>query len=349
MANDTPFGLAAYFFTRDLGRCWRVAEALEYGIVGVNEGITSTEIAPFGGMKESGIGREGSHHGIEEFLETKYTLMGGLVADPATRSCVRRGLRVRQRHSTATAGKAMSNDAFKAAAAERALEYVESGMRLGLGTGSTAAKFVDLLGKKVSGGLDVVCVATSQATQAQAEALGIRMSTLDEMPFLDLTIDGADEVDGDLRLIKGGGGALLREKIVATASGRMVVIADVSKKVETLGAFPLPLEVVPFGLTATRNMITALAADAGCEGEISVRTLSGGKPFLTDSGNLILECHFGAHRGAGGIGRGPEAHPRCRRERLVHRHCRSCRHRRRGRYYVDRRRGRRRADQHLVP
>ncbi len=187
----------------------------------------------------------------------------------------------------------MSNDAFKAAAAERALEYVESGMRLGLGTGSTAAKFVDLLGKKVSAGLDVVCVATSQATQAQAEALGIRMSTLDEMPFLDLTVDGADEVDGDLRLIKGGGGALLREKIVATASGRMVVIADASKKVETLGAFPLPLEVVPFGLTATRNMITALAADAGCEGEISVRTLSGGKPFLTDSGNLILDCHFG--------------------------------------------------------
>ena len=187
----------------------------------------------------------------------------------------------------------MNNDAFKAASAERALEYVESGMRLGLGTGSTAAKFVDLLGKKVSAGLDVVCVATSQATQAQAEALGIRMSTLDEMPFLDLTVDGADEVDGDLRLIKGGGGALLREKIVATASGRMVVIADAAKKVATLGAFPLPLEVVPFGLTATRNMITALAADAGCEGEISVRTLSAGKPFFTDSGNLILDCHFG--------------------------------------------------------
>jgi ribose 5-phosphate isomerase A len=187
----------------------------------------------------------------------------------------------------------MSNDAFKAAAAERALEYVESGMRLGLGTGSTAAKFVDLLGKKVSTGLDVVCVATSQATQAQAEALGIRMSTLDDTPFLDLTVDGADEVDGDLRMIKGGGGALLREKIVATASGRMVVIADTSKKVETLGAFPLPLEVVPFGLTATRNMITALAADAGCEGDLKVRMLPGGKPFLTDSGNLILDCHFG--------------------------------------------------------
>jgi ribose 5-phosphate isomerase A len=187
----------------------------------------------------------------------------------------------------------MSSDALKVAAAERAIEFVESGMRLGLGTGSTAAKFVDLLGKKVAGGLDVVCVATSQATQEQAEALGIRMATLDDMPFLDLTVDGADEIDGDLRLIKGGGGALLREKIVATASGRMVVIADASKKVATLGAFPLPLEVAPFGLTATRNMITALAADVGCEGDIKVRVLAGGKPFLTDGGNLILDCHFG--------------------------------------------------------
>jgi ribose 5-phosphate isomerase A len=187
----------------------------------------------------------------------------------------------------------MSHDALKVAAAERAVEYVESGMRLGLGTGSTAAKFVDLLGKKVAAGLDVICVATSGATQAQAEGLGIRMATLDELPFLDLTVDGADEVDGDLRLIKGGGGALLREKIVATASGRLVVIADASKKVDTLGAFPLPLEVVPFGLTATRNMITALAADVGCEGDLRVRMLTGGKPFLTDGGNLILDCHFG--------------------------------------------------------
>jgi ribose 5-phosphate isomerase A len=187
----------------------------------------------------------------------------------------------------------MRNDALKVAAAERALEYVESGMRLGLGTGSTAAKFVDLLGKKVAAGLDVVCVATSAATQAQAEALGVRMATLDDIPFLDLTVDGTDEVDSELRLIKGGGGALLREKIVATASGRMVVIADTSKKVDTLGAFPLPLEVVPFGLTATRNMITALAADVGCEGDLRVRVLPGGKPFITDSGNLILDCHFG--------------------------------------------------------
>jgi len=187
----------------------------------------------------------------------------------------------------------MGKDAFKVAAAEQALRYVEDGMRVGLGTGSTAAKFVDALGRKVAGGLNVVCVATSQATQAQAEALGIPMSTLDEQQFLDLTVDGADEIDGALRLIKGGGGALLREKIVATASASMIVIADASKQVTTLGAFPLPLEVVSFGLSATRNMITALAADAGCEGELRLRTLADGKPFITDNGNLILDCHFG--------------------------------------------------------
>jgi ribose 5-phosphate isomerase A len=188
----------------------------------------------------------------------------------------------------------MDADALKLVAAERALQYVEPGMKLGLGTGSTAAKFVDLLGPKVKAGLDVVCVATSEATQVRAEALGIRMTTLDEMPFLDLTVDGADELDSELRLIKGGGGALLREKIVATASGRMIVIADATKRVETLGKFPLPLEVVPFGLTATHNMIVALAADAGCEGEITVRKLANGKPYLTDSGNYILECAFGS-------------------------------------------------------
>jgi len=187
----------------------------------------------------------------------------------------------------------MSQDNLKTEAAEHALEYVESGMRLGLGTGSTAARFVDALGRKVAAGLNVVCVATSEATQQQAEALGIRMTTLDEQPFLDLAVDGADEIDPQLRMIKGGGGALLREKIVATTSARMLVIADASKRVETLGKFPLPVEVVPFGLTATRNMLTALASDAGCEGEIIVRTGADGKPFRTDSGNLILDCHFG--------------------------------------------------------
>ncbi len=188
----------------------------------------------------------------------------------------------------------MSNDAWKLAAAERALQYVEPGMKLGLGTGTTAAKFVDVLGPKVKAGLDVTCVATSKATEARAQALGIRMTTLDEMPFLDLTVDGADQLDEELRLIKGGGGALLREKIVATASGRMIVIADATKRVAVLGSHPLPLEVVQFGVTATRNMVIALAADAGCEGEITLRQGADGKPFITDSGNYILDCAFGS-------------------------------------------------------
>jgi len=166
-------------------------------------------------------------------------------------------------------------------------------MKLGLGTGSTAAKFVDLLGAKVKGGLDVIGVPTSEATRVHAEALGIRLTTLDDQPHLDLTIDGADEIDDTLQIIKGGGGALLREKIVASASDRLVVIADVSKRVRVLGAFPLPLEVVRFGLTATRNMVQVLAADAGCSGSITLRTGADGQPFVTDSGNYILDCAFG--------------------------------------------------------
>ena len=177
-------------------------------------------------------------------------------------------------------------------------------MRLGLGTGSTAAKFVDLLGKKVAGGLDVVCVATSEATQAQAEALGIRMATLDEMPFLDLTVDGADELDGELRLIKGGGGACCARRSSPPPRGAWSSSPTHPSKSRRSGRFPLPVEVVPFGLTATRNMIEALAADAGCEGEIKVRVLAGGKPFLTDSGNLILDCAFRPHRRARGARRG---------------------------------------------
>ena len=187
----------------------------------------------------------------------------------------------------------MSNDDWKRLAAEHAIKHVEPGMKLGLGTGSTAAKFVELLGEKVKGGLNVVCVPTSEATRVQAAGLGIKLSTLDETPFLDVTVDGADEIDGELRLIKGGGGALLREKIVATASGRVIIIADVSKRVETLGAFALPIEVVPFGLTATRNMIESLAGDVGCNGDIKLRIKGDGKPFVTDNGNHILDCAFG--------------------------------------------------------
>src|SRR5262245_32912888 len=133
-------------------------------------------------------------------------------------------------------------------------------MRLGLGTGSTATHFVELLAERVRGGLGVIGVATAEATRALAEKLGIPLTTLDETPELDLTVDGADEVALDLNLIKGGGGALLREKIVAAASARMVVIADGSKLVEVLGRFPLPVEVVSFGFAATRRKIEAAAA-----------------------------------------------------------------------------------------
>ena len=142
----------------------------------------------------------------------------------------------------------MDIEAQKRQAAARALDWVRPGMRLGLGTGSTARHFVDLLGERVRGGLDVVGVPTSEATRAQAQSLNIPLTTLDETPALDLTVDGADEIAPDLTLIKGGGGALLREKIVATASAAMIVIADDGKWVPVLGRFALPIEVMPFGL-----------------------------------------------------------------------------------------------------
>ncbi|HEY4142071.1 MAG TPA: ribose-5-phosphate isomerase RpiA, partial [Pseudolabrys sp.] len=149
----------------------------------------------------------------------------------------------------------MSAEDQKRAAAARAVEFVRSGMKLGLGTGSTAKHFVDLVGERVKAGLDVICVPTSEATHAQAKGLGIPLTTLDETPALDLTVDGADEIDPQLVLTKGGGGALLREKIVAAASARMIVISDPSKLVPALGKFPLPVEVTPFGYTATRQAV----------------------------------------------------------------------------------------------
>ncbi|MEL6288408.1 MAG: ribose-5-phosphate isomerase RpiA [Pseudomonadota bacterium] len=185
-----------------------------------------------------------------------------------------------------------SQDELKRRAAERAIELIEPGMKLGLGTGSTTAYFIELLGMRASKGLDVVGVPTSDRTRRQCEAVGIPLTTLDTEPYLDLTVDGADELDGELRLIKGGGGALLREKIVATASERMVVLADASKQVETLGAFPLPVEVIEFGLGATCAILETLAGDAGCTGELTVRKGADGQPFRTDSGNLIVDCAF---------------------------------------------------------
>ncbi|WP_245416294.1 ribose-5-phosphate isomerase RpiA [Microvirga sp. 17 mud 1-3] len=166
-------------------------------------------------------------------------------------------------------------------------------MRLGLGTGSTAAYFVAALGARVREGLSVVGVPTSEATREQAQREGIPLTTLDETPELDLTVDGADEIDDDLRLIKGGGGALLREKIVASSSRRMIVIADGSKRVSRLGRFPLPIEVVPFGLRATQVAIEKLLETLEMSGEIHLRRTADGTPYITDGGHFILDAHLG--------------------------------------------------------
>jgi ribose 5-phosphate isomerase A len=184
----------------------------------------------------------------------------------------------------------MDAEAQKREAAARAVQFVESGMRLGLGTGSTVKHFLDLLAERLRDGCKVVGVPTSEATRAHAERLGIPLTTLDETPELDLTIDGADEVGPELTLIKGGGGALLREKIVAAASKRMIVIADESKWVATLGRFPLPIEVVPFGVTATRMKIEAAAAAAGAAGPAQLRRDKEGTIVRTDGGNCILDA-----------------------------------------------------------
>jgi ribose 5-phosphate isomerase A len=173
-----------------------------------------------------------------------------------------------------------------------ALEAVEPGMRLGLGTGSTATWFVRLLGEKVAAGLDVVGVPTSERTAVLAREAGVPLTTLDDVDGLDLAVDGADEFDPDLNLIKGGGGALLREKIVAADSRRMIVITDESKAVDTLGAFALPIEVVTFGLAATLRGITAAAARAGAGGALVLRTDSAGGPRVTDQGNWIVDAQF---------------------------------------------------------
>jgi ribose 5-phosphate isomerase A len=186
----------------------------------------------------------------------------------------------------------MSVETYKRAAAARALDFVRSGMRLGLGTGSTAWHFVDLLGEQVRAGLKVVGVPTSEATRAQAEKLGIPLTTLDEIPELDLTVDGADEIALDLTLIKGGGGALLREKVVASASARMVVIADETKWVATLGRFPLPIEIVPFGATVTRRAVEAAAAATACPGPAPLRQGQDGHAFVTDGGHWLLDAQL---------------------------------------------------------
>jgi ribose 5-phosphate isomerase A len=173
------------------------------------------------------------------------------------------------------------SDALKRQAAQAAMAEIRSGMRIGLGTGSTAKHFVDLLGAEVAKGFECLCVPTSEVTAKQAQGLGIPLATLDDIDWLDITIDGADEIDREFRLIKGGGGALLREKIVAAASERMVVIADASKLVDTLGKFPLPIEINPFGMAATTHAVRKVMI--GHEAKV----------YVTDGGHYILDASFG--------------------------------------------------------
>jgi ribose 5-phosphate isomerase A len=185
-------------------------------------------------------------------------------------------------------------DEAKRAAAARALEMVQDGMTLGLGSGSTAGWFVRLLSERIrEGGLAVTCVATSSATVWLAEELGVPLCKLEDVAHIDLTVDGADEIDDRLNLIKGGGAALLQEKIVASASDRMVVIADESKRVARLGAFPLPVEIVRFGWSVTRRAVGELIASADVDGDrVDVRMGKNG-PLVTDEGNFIIDLHLG--------------------------------------------------------
>lgn len=184
-------------------------------------------------------------------------------------------------------------DTAKFVAAKRAVEFVEDGMRVGLGTGSTAAWMVRCLGELVRDeGLRITGVPTSLRTADLARQQGINVVSLDEAKWLDLTIDGTDEFDADLCLIKGGGGAHLLEKIVATASDRMVVIADPSKSVDALGAFPLPLEVVPFGWQTSKNLVEEMLVSMDVLGQTTTLRMNGSVPFVSDEGNYIIDLHL---------------------------------------------------------
>lgn len=184
-------------------------------------------------------------------------------------------------------------DKAKFVAAKKATEYVKTGMKVGLGTGSTAAWLVQCLGEMVrNDGLRIKGVPTSSRTAQLAREVGIEVISLDEAKWLDLTIDGTDEYDGNLNLIKGGGGAHLQEKIVATASDQMIVIADVTKKVETLGAFPLPVEVIPFGWLTTKTLIEETLIGMDVLGQSTSLRMNGDAPYITDEGNFILDLHL---------------------------------------------------------
>lgn len=184
-------------------------------------------------------------------------------------------------------------DKAKFVAAKRAVDFVEDGMRVGLGTGSTAAWMVRCLGELVrEEGLRIKGVPTSSRTAHLAREVGIEVISLDEAKWLDLTIDGADEFDGDLNLIKGGGGSLLQEKIVATASDQKIVIADIGKEVERLGAFPLPIEVIPFGWQTTKTLVEEMLISMDVLGRDATLRMVGDRPFVTEEGNHILDLHL---------------------------------------------------------
>ncbi len=191
----------------------------------------------------------------------------------------------------------MANDQEKEAAARASLRFVEDGQVVGLGTGSTAAYFIQLLGEQVKNGLKIRGISSSERSREQAAGLGIPLTTLDECQEIDVTVDGADEVDPQLRLIKGGGGALLREKIVASATKNYVIIADETKRVPVLGRFPLPVEVIKFAQAVVKKKIEALGA------AVELRQGTDGKPYLTDENNHILDCRFGQIPDADGLAR----------------------------------------------
>ncbi len=181
----------------------------------------------------------------------------------------------------------MANELEKQAAARAALDFVREGDVVGLGTGTTAAYFIRFLGERVRSGLKVRCIPTSDHSRDLAVGLGISLTNFEECPLIDITIDGVDEINPAFEMIKGHGGALLREKIVASASRRVIIIADASKQVEVLGSFPLPVEVVPFAQALMAKRITELGAS------VALRMGSDGKPFITDEGHHILDCGFG--------------------------------------------------------
>lgn len=186
------------------------------------------------------------------------------------------------------------DDAKRAAGRKAIEEFVEGGMKLGLGSGTTSHFFVRELGKRVADGLQVTCTTTSRATNDVAREVGIRITDPNDIGEIDLTIDGPDEIDRNFNMIKGGGACLLWEKIVAHASKRMITICDETKIVETLGKFPLPVEVVQFGWKQTERMVARVLSEHGIVPQAIARRLDGGQPVVTDSGNFILDCRCGA-------------------------------------------------------